>query len=333
MLHELKEIVNHAIVNQHKNIKNVLVTVVDLEGSSYRKPGVRMLISENNSMIGAVSGGCVEKEIARRSQSVFKNNIAKVITYNGKYRIGCEGILYILIEPFFISDEFLTEFSKAIQERNSLKITSYYKKEDEMYGNFGSIINCNDRYFNFSDTFSNTTSDDLAIFSQVLEPIFRLIIIGGEHDAVKLCKVAATLGWEVTVLTNVKDSKNSSDFPGAKSVIGSTPETVTFNNIHHNTAIVVMNHSFVKDLQYLLKLSKHKPAYIGVLGAPKRREKLFNALLEYNTDIDDTFLEAIFTPAGLNIGAETPEEIAFSIISEILAVTRKKEVRSLREHS
>ena len=93
MTHEFKYIVNQAYKNQQNGFKNVLATVVYLEGSSYRKPGVRMLIAENGEITGAVSGGCVEKEVVRRAQSIFASGVPKVITYDGRYRLGCEGIL------------------------------------------------------------------------------------------------------------------------------------------------------------------------------------------------------------------------------------------------
>ena len=115
MIHELKKIILQAKVNQDKGLKNALVTVVDLDGSSYRKPGVRMLISEDSKMIGAISGGCVEKEILVRCKSVFDKNEPKIISYDGRYRLGCEGILYILIEPFFISSEFMKIFLTQFQ--------------------------------------------------------------------------------------------------------------------------------------------------------------------------------------------------------------------------
>lgn len=332
MLHELKEIINQAIINQHKGIKNVLVTVVDLNGSSYRKPGVRMLISNNNTYVGAVSGGCVEKEIIRRAKSVFLDEKAKIITYDGRYRLGCEGILYILIEPFNIEKTFLETFLSAIKNREILQVNSYFKKEDEAIGNFGSVITFNNNLkFTFSSSFDINTIENLNIFTQNLEPLFKLIIIGGEHDAVKLCKVASNLGWQVEVLTAAKDSKLQSDFPGSFSVIGETPETVQFSNIEENTAIVLMNHSYVQDLKYLVELSKFQPKYIGILGAPNRREKIFNALFEFAPETTEAFLDTIYTPAGLHIGAKTPEEIAISIIAEILSVTRKKEPFSLRK--
>ena len=332
MIHELKEIINQAVINQQKGLKNVMASVVYLEGSSYRKPGVRMLISEDLNSVGAVSGGCVEKEIILRAKSVFLDGKPKIITYDGRYRLGCEGILYILIEPFFIADTFLSTFSEATSNRESIKIESHFIKEDEAFGNFGSIITFeNNKEFRFSESINIQNKSDNETFTQVLKPAFRLLIIGGEHDAVKLCKVASNLGWEIDVITSVKDSKQLSDFPGANSVVGNSPETVQFSDIEENTAIVIMNHSYVQDLKYVVKLSEYQPKYIGILGAPNRRERLFNELFEFAPDVSDNFLDTIYTPAGLHIGAQTPEEIAVSIVAEILSVIRKKEPFSLRK--
>jgi len=332
MIHELKEIIHQAAINQQKGLKNVLATVVFLEGSSYRKPGVRMLISEDLSSVGAVSGGCVEKEIIHRASTVFADDKPKVITYDGRYKLGCEGILYVLIEPFFISNELITALSESSAKRTSLKIESRFKKENEAFGNFGSVfIFENKEQFQFSATFHPENKEETAIFTQIIKPAFKLIIIGGEHDAVKLCKIASHLGWEITVITSVKDSKHITDFPGANAVIGDSPETIKFTDISTNTAIVIMNHSYVQDLKYLIQLSKQQPKYIGILGAPNRREKLFNELFEYAPETTEAFLDCIYTPAGLHIGAKTPEEIGISIVGEILSVIREKEPFSLRK--
>ncbi|WP_343330868.1 XdhC family protein [Polaribacter staleyi] len=331
MNHELKEIINQAVINQQKGLKNVLATVVHLEGSSYRKPGVRMLISEDLNSVGAVSGGCVEKEIIHRAKSVFADNKPKMIAYDGRYKLGCEGILYVLIEPFLISNAFINQFSDANSKRETIKIESHFTKENEAFGNFGSVVTFNNKtQFVFSDHFNFQHKKEANIYTQILQPSFRLIIIGGEHDAVKLCKAAATLGWEIDVITCVKDSKQLKDFPGAHSVVGDSPESIQFKNIEENTAIVIMNHSYVQDLKYVVKLSEYTPKYIGILGAPNRRERLFNELFDFVPDLSDEFLDNIYTPAGLHIGAQTPEEIAVSIVAEILSVIRKKEPFSLR---
>lgn len=332
MIHELKEIILQAKRNQDKPLKNVLVTVVALEGSSYRKPGVRMLISEDEKMIGAVSGGCVEKEILHRSKSVFRNGKAKVITYDGRYRLGCEGILYILIEPFFITDAFHKRFTDAILHRESLKIETFFTKENEAIGDFGSVFTFeNSAPFSYVKKTATTATPDLVSFQQNLTPAFRLLIIGAEHDALKLCEMAALLGWQVDIVTSIKDPKSDHNFPGANSVIGSTAEMFDFSKIDANTGIVIMNHSYAQDLKYVLRLVDKKPAYLGILGAAKRRDKMFNELFEYNAEISETFLESIFTPAGLNLGAQTPEEIALSILAEILATIKNKTPNSLKE--
>ena len=180
MMHEFKEIIQQAVINQQKGLKNVLASVVYLEGSSYRKPGVRMLISEDLKSVGAVSGGCVEKEIIHRANTVFKDNQPKIITYDGRYRLGCEGILYILIEPFFINDDFLKSFLNANTRREALKIDSYFTKEDEAFGDFGTVVTFeNQQQFTFANSFHHQQEHKFEVFTQILKPAFKLMIIGG----------------------------------------------------------------------------------------------------------------------------------------------------------
>ena len=131
MLHEFKDIIRSANLAKDNGIKTVLASVVALEGSSYRKPGVRMSIQENGKMIGAVSGGCVEKEVLRQALSVFETNTPKLMVYDGRYRLGCEGILYILIEPFDPEKEFFAAFEEQCISRKSFTISSTFSKEEE----------------------------------------------------------------------------------------------------------------------------------------------------------------------------------------------------------
>ena len=105
MTHELKILMQGYLNARHIGLECVMATVVALDGSSYRRPGVRMLITENGQMTGAVSGGCVEKELLKQADSVFRTGNPKMMTYDGRYRLGCEGTLYILIERFSPSAE------------------------------------------------------------------------------------------------------------------------------------------------------------------------------------------------------------------------------------
>ena len=142
--------------------------------------------------------------------------------------------------------------------------------------------------------------------------------------------MGALLGWEVDVVTSINDPKEMKDFPGAKSVIVTTPEVFLTDKIDSECAVVLMTHNYAQDLRYLLRLKDCKLPYIGILGSVKRRQQLQNDLFDYIENLDESLLESIHSPAGLNIGAITPEEIALSILSEILTIKRDREPFSLK---
>lgn len=332
MTHEFKNLVSAYEQAKDVGVKCVLATVVDLEGSSYRKPGVRMLILENGEMIGAVSGGCVEKDILRHSETVFKTNQSIMMTYDGRYRLGCEGILYILLELFQPEPSFITAFEKCLEERRDFKICSYYRKEEGAFSGIGTYFNVQNKNYFASDKAIEPKANNLVSkFDQNMPPCFKLMIFGAEHDAVQLCQFAALNGWEVTIVAGPLESKDISNFPGAGAFYSVSPDALELNKIDKETAIILMSHNFANDLKFLIELKDSSPAYLGMLGPAHRREKILSQLLEYCPDINESFLELIHGPAGLNIGAETPQEIAISILSEILTVVRKKQPILLKE--
>jgi xanthine/CO dehydrogenase XdhC/CoxF family maturation factor len=322
MTYELKNILEAYQKAHSLGIKTVLATVVHLEGSSYRKPGVTMLLLENGTMVGAVSGGCVEKEIYRQAESVFRNGIAKVIAYDGRYRLGCEGVLYILIEGFDPDGTFIEHFWSCIQRREPLVMSSFYEKSISVNSGFGTVFQFGKEAIPVLANHNPETS--LLEFKQQLKPALQLFIIGAEHDAVQVCWYGSQTGWEVTIIAPPTEDKQLSDFKGAKELLSITPEAFPISKIDTQTAVVLMNHNYAKDLQFLLQLKETKPFYIGLLGPFKRREELLNEFIESYPEVEDAFLEAIHGPAGLNIGAETPQEIAVAIVSEILTVNRSQ---------
>ncbi|OYX28500.1 MAG: XshC-Cox1-family protein [Flavobacteriales bacterium 32-35-8] len=332
MTHEFKDIVQQGLEAKRQGIKSVLASVVALDGSSYRRPGVRMLILENNQMVGAVSGGCVEKEILLQSQSVFKTGESKIMTYDGRYRLGCEGVLYILLELFQPEDAFEKAFSECIKERHSFEIHSYFTKNEGPTSGLGTFIKLKNTIFSFG-SLSEAQSTHLSVFKQTLPACSKLVIIGAEHDAVQLCKYAALTGWEVTIIAGVKEAKTIENFLGASDFYAISPEDIDINSIDNQTSIVLMTHSFANDLRFLVALKNTNPNYIGVLGPTKRREDLLAQFIEYCPDVEDDFLERVHGPAGIDIGSETPQEIAISIMAEILAVTRKRDTISLSKKS
>ncbi|GAA4303588.1 XdhC family protein [Aestuariibaculum suncheonense] len=336
MTHELKTLIETAITWEKEGLKAVLATVVALDGSSYRRPGVRMLLNNNGHWVGAVSGGCVEKEVYRESQSVFETGVAKMMTYDGRYRLGCEGILYILLEPIALIDGFIDAFFYCLNDRTEFTLTTYYHKKEGVFPGLGSVMHLNNMAFSLQgeDVAENRQgTQEALIFKQSMTPCFKLIIVGAEHDAVKLSQYASFTGWEVTVVAKATETKSNRYFPGATMVQTMVPEEISNLVIDDQTAVVLMTHNFAMDLRYLVALKDKSPNYIGLLGSTRRRDDLLSQLIEYCPEISDEFLEVIYGPAGIDIGSETPEEIAISIVSEILAVTRDRETYSLRKKS
>lgn len=330
MTHEIQLLFQTLKSWQETDRKAVFISVVALEGSSYRRPGVCMILSEDGERVGAVSGGCVETEIERQAQRVFQSGKAKVISYDGRFRIGCEGILHILIEPAFISGELFAVFEEQVEKRQPFRMESRFYREVGEYGDVGTVLLLNGKKYVLNPSFSIDRIARQECFSQTLEPLFQLFIFGAEHDAVRLCQAAKLLGWKVTVVASPDESKSCDYFPGASSLISPTFDAIDTSEIDEQTAVVLMTHSFNKDVQYLMALKDTRPAYLGLLGSNSRRERVLSMLLDYMPNIASDFLEQIHSPAGINIGAETASEIAVSILAEILAVTRKTKPEALR---
>lgn len=330
MTHEIKLLFETVKYWQLLGKKSVLVSVVALEGSSYRRPGVRMIINEDGVSAGAVSGGCIEKEIEHQAQSVFLSGKAKIMTYDGRLRVGCEGIIHILIEPVLLSGELLTDFESSLKRRKKFNLDVYYYDVVGEYNNAGSLITLNENTYSLNPSFDASQIEDQECFSQSFNPLFQLFIFGAEHDAVQLCHSAKLLGWEVIIVASPEESKSCDYFPGATSLITPAFNDIDISVFDEQTALVIMTHSFNKDVQYLISLKDSKPAYIGLVGSIKRRERVLSMLLDYCPDISPEFLDLIYGPAGINIGAESASEIAVSVLAEILGVIRNKKPEALR---
>jgi len=331
MTHEIKFLFQTLKAWQQVGKKAVFISVVVLEGSSYRRPGVRMAINEDGDSAGAVSGGCVEKEIERQAQSVFQNGKAKIMTYDGRLRIGCEGIIHILIEPVFLTSELLNDFESVLISRQNFRMDAWFYQHVGEYRNTGTLITLKNRTYSLNPSFAPDQVKDQECFSQTFSPLFQLYIFGAEHDAVQLSQAAKLLGWEVIIVASAEESKSCDYFPGAASLITPSFDNIDTSALDEQTAVVLMTHSFNKDVRYLLALKDIKPAYLGIIGSAKRRERILSLLLDYNPEISPEFLEQIHGPAGINIGAESAPEIAVSILSEILSVVRRQKPVALRE--
>ena len=327
MTHELKTIFKAFLSAENKG-KAVLATVVALEGSAYRRPGVRMLWFEDGTAVGAVSGGCVERDIFRQAASVFETGCPKMMTYDGRYRLGCEGILYILLEPFHPDPDCVQAMETLVSNRDPLELVSYYSKKEGTATGMGSMIKFGETLLPLGVP---VKAEGFECFKHQLPPVHRLLIFGGEHDAVQMSAMGSLLGWDVSVIVTADEVKKPGDFPGASSFEAVIPEQMEVGPLDDQTAVLLMTHSYTKDLKYLLRLCETQPAYLGLLGPAHRRERLLNDLMERRPDLDDAFFDRTHGPAGLDLGAETAQEICLSVLSEILSVFRNSSSLPLRE--
>ncbi|HIV82132.1 MAG TPA: XdhC family protein [Candidatus Salinicoccus merdavium] len=188
-----------------------------------------------------------------------------------------------------------SKMEEKLNEKNSQSETI------EMALNDGSIIN---------------------LFIDVYTPPAQILIFGAGHDAVPVARYSMSLGFHTTVVDAREGFNNERDFPGAERIIVHPENFDKEVAITKNTYVIVMNHHIVKDTISLKYALESDAPYVGVLGPRSRREKMMNQLYEENTVFTDSELAKMYNPVGLDIGADSPEEIAISIISEIIAITK-----------
>jgi xanthine dehydrogenase accessory factor len=271
----------------HRGEALALATLVATRGSSYRRPGARMLICGDGTTAGSLSGGCLEEEVARRACDVMSDGTPTLMSFDTRLRFGCNGSIDIFVER--VNDNFLAELAENFSERKSSRAVTVFSGE-----NLGTRL-----------VRSDAIIRDGA-FVQEIEPAIRLLVFGGGPDRVPLRAFAEILGWEVFEL----------DQPAELA-----------RHVDYRTAAIVKSHNYGRDFAALCTLLKLDLAYVGLLGPRKRRDQLLNAVLDEGIAID----AEVFAPAGLDLGAETPEELALALVSEIQAVFAGASGESLRD--
>ena len=326
--HELIAILQAQLTAREQGLRTVLATVVRVDGSSYRKAGVRMLIREDGLTTGAVSGGCVEDEVVRQAMMVLEQGSPRMMRYDGRYRQGCDGILHVLLEVFAPDRPCSEALEQSFEARSSITLRSWYRPQEGEHPGMGTCLMLDGRQLRVGH---GTVDEGLPLFEQLLGPVLRLLIFGGGHDAAALSALAAQLGWHVCVVLSPRDRRTAKDFPGAAEVLWSDGTGTEALPADDRTMAVVMTHNYARDLTCLLQLAEKGLAYVGLLGPVARRERLFADLMDRRMDLDPDFLESIHGPAGLDLGAVTPQEIALSIVSELLAYDRKRSGGAMRQ--
>ena len=271
----------------------ILVTLVSVEGSTYRKPGAQMLLTAHG-YYGLMSGGCLEAEITRQCRPIFEGEKrALKLEIDTRQYLGCDGRLALWCER--ISHSFFATIQEVIRKRRGLY--------------------CN--IFPDDNKREATLSEhaDTSAFSHRVLPPRRLLVFGSAPDAQPLLKLGRALEWqsEQVVLSSDPLSRHSQNF-----LVLAESRLVSKLNIDSTTACVVMNHHFGRDLELVQALWKSSSPFLGLLGSRKRKDQLLEKLV-FNPQID---LESrhLFAPVGLELGAEGPQQIALEICAQIQQV-------------
>ncbi|GGI25404.1 XdhC family protein [Pedobacter mendelii] len=345
----MKEIVDILSAYQKsvtENKKSALATVVKVEGSSYRRPGARMLVTEDGMLTGAISGGCLEGDALRKALSAIHQQENKLVTYDttdeddAKFgvQLGCNGIVHILFEPIFEHDKLnpIELLKVANGFRENCVITTLFSLESKNQP--GSLMLFRERESmektptEISGVLKNDAFDVLKLklsrfetytidgenfdaFLEFIPPPIQLVIAGAGNDAQPLAEIANILGWEIIVVDGRQTHCNTQRFPNAKKILVAKPDQVlTQIEIDQQTAFVLMTHNYNYDTELLNILIATNAPYIGTLGPKKKLIRMLEELGQ------SEYLQRVNGPIGLDIGAETAEEIAISIVAEIKTI-------------
>ena len=366
---ELQEILDAYKAAQKAESKARLATVVKVKGSAFRRPGARMLIRDDGTSVGALSSGCLEADIIERAKKAMESNDAFTVTYDMTspqndvwgLNLGCNGIIKILLEPLPLSarSPHLKFLSDCVSTRNPGVIASVFRVDGELKVDVGSHLllaqdgkveenvrnpalaaaltedclhalrsksSCNREY-----RFTEGVVEALIEFIRLPLPLF---IFGAGADAIPLARMAKDLGWTVTVVDHRPAFVSKERFATVDHLTLARPEEVAEKvTIPSNTAAVILTHDVSHDLQLLSVLLPSQALYIGLLGPSKRAELLLEKLRETGFTPTAQQLSRLHAPIGLNIGAESPEELALSILSEIQAFLNGRSGGFLRDHS
>ncbi|MDO6435891.1 XdhC family protein [Cyclobacterium sp. 1_MG-2023] len=354
---EIKEILKAYDLAVQHNEKTALATVVKVEGSSYRQPGARMLITENGALTGAISGGCLEGDALKKAQMVIFKQQSMLVTYDttddddAKFGVGlgCNGIIHILIEPIVESRKnnpiqllkvcttnrspkvLVTLFDLKNKRANQPGTLLLFQEKESIYNQTFNQVKtevqtsileaCSTVFTNNKTLIQSIEQTNFTAFVENMQPSIRLNIIGAGNDVLPLVKLAKAMGWDIVIADGRSNLATSTRFSEAIEVLtGKADEVVGRLKVDRKTAVVLMSHNFNYDLGILKGLYPYKCPYIGVLGPKKKLLKLMDQLANQDIALQEKEENLIFGPMGLDIGAESPEEIALSILSEVKAV-------------
>jgi xanthine/CO dehydrogenase XdhC/CoxF family maturation factor len=327
----------------------VLATVYDTAGSTYSKAGQRILIRGNANYQGLVSGGCLEGDLAQRARAVLETGEPAAVTYDMRddgedlfgLGVGCNGMIRVFLQTLDQETEYepFASIAQLLLTDSVSSVATVIASADPELPPGATLVwtqnsaarqppaapalarlvaGCEAVQASGSARF-DAAEDDLAVLYAPLNPVPRLLVLGAGLDAVPVIVMAAELGWRVSIADHRPAYLENHDFVTAERAVLVEPAALDRElSIGDFDAVIVMSHHLATDQAYLKQLAPLDIPYIGVLGPRARRDRLLAALGEAGKALG----ARLKGPVGLDIGADSPESIALSLLAEIHLVLK-----------
>ena len=375
-MNEVRALVEAFDASNKRGERCALATVVSVEGSSYRRPGARMLVREGGASTGTISAGCLEADVIEHAQRVIHDGAAKLVEYDTASTgeelawglgLGCNGVVRVLVEPLTPGSPYIEALRRscaAQADAVSVRVATVYQHtpsgpavgrietgarlfiaegeevgREKLSGEAAAMLEGELRALSFGGVSSGAHIFDadgagVKIFVETLLPPVPLVIFGAGHDALPVVEVARGLGWQTEVVDPQARPASLSRFAAADRVTLARPGDVNARvSITPRTLTLLMSHNYSHDLELLKFLLASPARYVGVMGPRKRTERMLGELAADGEAfrLGEEDRERLYSPAGLDIGANSPAEIALSIIAEMRAVLDGRRGGMLRE--
>jgi xanthine dehydrogenase accessory factor len=307
----------------------VLATLVAVQGSSYRRPGARLLLLADGRRLGSISGGCLEEDVVARAAQVRASGEAEAVVYDTSAEndlvwgvgLGCHGVVRVLLEKIPAPPAWAAALARNFAARRPSALSVVHGGEDR--GAWGTRLAA-----------PGDCADPERLFADTIAPPTALTIYGAGDDAPPLARFAHELGWQVTVADPRAAFATKARFPtAARLVVGPADTLVAATAPDAATLAVVMTHHYVHDVPLLRDLLARPLAYLGLLGPRQRAEKILADLADQGTAITPAQRTRLHAPVGLDLGADGPEQVALSILAEMQATLTGRDARGLRERT
>jgi xanthine/CO dehydrogenase XdhC/CoxF family maturation factor len=330
---EIDEVLEAAAELTDRGEPMALATVVSVRGSSYRRPGARLLIPATGRPVGLISGGCLEEEAARMARRAIELGAPILVTIDHSGEgdelwgsgLGCRGVIELLAEPPSMAAETIDALGSARSEGQATYLLTgldgerrrLTETEADALGERAAMAVAHGRPTVIGDS----------ILDPILPPL-HLVVCGAGPDAGPLVAAGVRQGWRVTAVDPRRSFLREDRFPGAALLDTQPAEAAEATGAGTWTAVVIMSHDYLRDAAFLGSFLGRGVPYLGVLGPRDRTERLLAELPAAPTEADTAALHA---PAGLDIGADGSEQVATAIVAEILAVVHGRTGAPLRE--